>query len=287
MNPRFGMALGVMAYFLFALQDASNKWLVATVPVWQVLFFRSLFIVIACLGVGRRRVLEDLAATPLKKALALRGVVTLVAWICYYSAARFLPLAQLLTLYFSSPLMITALSWPLLGERVTKRLWVSVVIGFVGVLIASDPFGTSLSWATLLVLIAAVGWGYGVILMRQIARQERTIVQMLASNLVFTVLTGIASVFTWVPLQPTDFVLLGCVAVFGGGGQYLLFEAARVAPAAVMATVVYSSLLWAFVLGFLIWHDVPSTAVWAGAGLILAAGAVLVTAGRRSDQPEA
>lgn len=277
------MALGVLAYFLFSLHDASNKWLVATVPVWQVLFLRSLFIVLACLSIGRRRVLEDLAETPLKQALALRGVLTLVAWLCYYSAARFLPLAQLLTLYFSSPLIITALSWPLLGERVSKRRWVSVVIGFLGVVVASDPFGTSLSWATLLVLIAAVCWGYGVILMRQIARRERTIVQMLASNLVFTVLTGIASVFTWVPLQPTDFVLLGCVAVFGGCGQYLLFEAARVAPAAVMATVEYSALLWAFVLGFLIWHDVPSVAVWSGAGLILVAGAVLVMAERRRD----
>lgn len=121
MNSRVGMAFGVLACFLFSLHDASNKWLVATLPVWQILFFRSLIIVVSCLVIGRRRVVEHLVAWPLKRALALRGVLTLVAWLCYYSAARFLPLAQLLTLYFSSPLLITGLSAPLLGEKVTPR----------------------------------------------------------------------------------------------------------------------------------------------------------------------
>lgn len=283
MNSRVGMAFGVLAYFLFSLHDASNKWLVATLPVWQILFFRSLIIVVSCLVIGRRRVVEDLVASPLKRALALRGVLTLVAWLCYYSAARFLPLAQLLTLYFSSPLLITGLSVPLLGEKVTPRRWISVLIGFVGVVVASDPFGTELSWAMLLVLIAACCWGYGVILMRQIARRERTLVQMLASNLVFTVLTSVMCAFTWMPMKLSDLALLGAVGAFGGCGQFLLFEAARRAPAAVMATVEYSALLWAFLLGFLIWHDIPSVAVWVGAGLILAAGVFLVFGERHGE----
>ncbi len=282
MNPRIGMALGVAAYFLFALHDASNKWLVATIPVWQVLFFRSLVIVIASLAVGRARLVEEIVATPLKRALALRGLLTLVAWLSYYSAARFLPLAQLLSLYFAAPLLVTVLSQPLLGERVTALRWFSVGIGFCGVLVASDPFGVRLGWPTVLVLIAAACWGYGVILMRQIARRERSLVQMVVSNVVFTVATGAMCLFDLVPLRLPDMALIAVVAACGGLGQFLLFEAARRAPAAVMATVEYSALLWAFILGFVIWHDVPPLAIWAGAGLILTAGCVLVLGERRA-----
>lgn len=281
MTAHVGMALGVAAYFLFSLHDASNKWLVATLPVWQILFFRSSIIVMVSLAIGRRRLVEGLVASPMKKAMALRAALTLTAWLCYYSAARDLPLAQLLTLYFSSPLLITALSAPMLGERVTKLRWASVAIGFVGVLVASDPFGVRPSLATLLVLIAAALWGYGVILMRQIARRESSLLQMCFANMVFTVATGVMSAFTWTPLTWPDLGLLGAVALCGGTGQYLLFESARRAPAAVMATVEYSALLWAFILGFVIWHDIPSLAVWSGAGLIVMAGAVLVFSERR------
>lgn len=280
MNPQFGMALGVAAYFMFSLHDASNKWLVATVPVWQVLFCRSLLIVVAGLVIGRKRLVEEIAATPLKRALMLRGLLTLVAWLCYYSAARFLPLAQLLTLYFAAPLLVTVLSQPLLGERVTRVRWLSVGIGFTGVLVASDPFGVRLGWPTVLALIAAALWGYGVILMRQIARRERSLLQMVVGNLVFTAVTGVMCLFNWVPLQLPDLALVVAVALFGGLGQFLMFEAARRAPAAVMATVEYSALLWAFILGFVIWHDIPPPAIWAGAGLILLAGAVLLRSER-------
>jgi drug/metabolite transporter (DMT)-like permease len=280
MNPQFGMALGVAAYFMFSLHDASNKWLVATVPVWQVLFCRSLLIVVAGLVIGRKRLVEEIAATPLKRALMLRGLLTLVAWLCYYSAARFLPLAQLLTLYFAAPLLVTVLSQPLLGERVTRVRWLSVGIGFTGVLVASDPFGVRLGWPTVLALIAAALWGYGVILMRQIARRERSLLQMVVGNLVFTAVTGVMCLFHWVPLQLPDLALVVAVALFGGLGQFLMFEAARRAPAAVMATVEYSALLWAFILGFVIWHDIPPPAIWAGAGLILLAGAVLLRSER-------
>jgi drug/metabolite transporter (DMT)-like permease len=277
-----GMVLGVLGYFFFALHDASNKWLVATLPVWEVLFVRSVIILVASLAIGRRRVVEELMASRLKLPMALRGVLTLTAWQLYFTASRSMPLAQLLTLYFAAPLVITLLSAPILGEKVTRMRWICVVVGFLGVLVASDPFGVRLSWPTLLVLAAACLWGYGVILMRQIARKESTLLQMIASNLVFTVVTGTACLIEFVPPTIDQGLLLLGVGVFGGLGQVMMFEAARRAPAAVMATVEYSALLWAFTLGFLVWHDVPVLAVWAGAGLILFAGLLLVVNERRA-----
>ena len=271
-----GMVLGVLAYSLFALHDASNKCLVERLPVPEVLFFRSLAILAGVLIASRGRVLTGMLASTMKGPLALRGVLTLVAWVFYYTAAQQLSLAQLTTLYYSSPLLTTILAKPMLGERVTRLRWICVGIGFVGVLVASDPLGIPLSVSTALVLAAAVMWALGVILMRQIAHRESSMLQVFAQNLVFLVGTAVLS--AWHPSMPhgIEWLLLIEIGVFGGLGQYLLFEAARIAPAAVMATVEYVSLTWAFVLGYLVFGDIPRVAVFVGAGVIMLAGAILV-----------
>lgn len=267
---------------MFAVHDAGIKWLVADIPVWQVLFFRSATILVICLAIGRRALLERAAASSLKRPLALRGLINLAAWLCYYSAARALPLAQLLCLYFAAPLMITIMARQILREHVTRARWISVVIGFIGVLFASDPFGVRASFPTLLVLIAAALWGYGIILMRQIARMEPTLLQMLSINTVFFLCTGIACLTHWQPLSMPQVALLIGVGVIGGLAQFLVFEAARMIPASVMATLEYSALPWAFLLGYLIWLDIPDAAVFVGAAVIILAGAILLRAERQS-----
>ncbi len=280
-----GILLGILAYGLFSVHDATIKLLVEHLPVWQVLFFRSLTILVASLLIGRRHLLERAIETPMKWPLIFRGLITMAAWLCYYTASRSLPLAQLLTLYFAAPLIITMLAVPLLGEVVTPARWIAVSVGFVGVLLASDPLGVRPGLPALLVLIAAALWGYGVILMRQIARRESSLLQMLSSNAVFLVVSGIACLFSAERPDGWQFLLLLSVGVFGGLAQFCIFEAARVTPASVMATVEYTALLWAFLLGYAIWGDIPAVPVFAGAGLILLAGMLLVTAERRAARP--
>jgi drug/metabolite transporter (DMT)-like permease len=192
-----------------------------------------------------------------------------------------MPLAQLLTLYFSSPILTTLMAIPLLGERVTRSRWICVFIGFAGAVVASDPFGVRATPATALVLIAAGLWGYGVILMRQIARREPSLLQMFYQNLVYTAVTGALTATNWVAPTGHQAVLLLAVGVLGGIGQFCMFEGARLAPASVMATVEYSSLLWAFLLGYLIWGDIPTFAIFAGAGLILFSGMLMLTGEHR------
>ncbi len=277
-----GIGLGVLAYVLFSAHDATIKFLVASLPVWQILFVRSAMITLTCLVVGRTRLIGQAIRTPLKTALLARGVLTLVAWLCYYTAARSLPLAQLITLYFAAPLIVTVLAAPVLGEVVTRARWVAVGVGFVGVMIASDPLGVRLSWPTVLVLFAACLWGYGVLLMRQIARRESSLLQIFASNLVFVIATGAVSLADWHATAPSQLGLLLAVGVLGGLGQFALFEGARLAPASVMATVEYSGLLWAFILGYAIFGDIPRPAVFAGAGLIVCAGILLIRSERRA-----
>ncbi len=276
-----GIALAIIAYACFSIHDATVKWLVALLPVWQVLFVRSAIIAIGAAAIGRGRLLRRVAQTPLKRALALRAALTLAAWLCYYTAARRLELAELTTLYFSAPLIVTVLSAPLLGEHVTAPRWIAVGTGFAGVVVAADPAGFRISPAIGLVVLAAVLWGYGIILMRQIARRESSLLQMFFGNLFFALATGIMSLLSWrTPRWPELLLLLG-TGLFGGIGQFCLFEAARRAPASLLATFEYSALLWAFLLGFLIWGEIPPASVFAGATLILAAGLALVLGERR------
>lgn len=278
----FGIALGLLSYGLFCVHDAGVKWLVVTTPVWQILFCRSLTVLIGTLIIGRSSLLNQAVATPLKRRLVERALLMMTAWLCFYSASRTLPLGQLTTLYFVAPLLTTLLAARLLGEHVTRARWTAVSIGFVGVLFASDPFGVTASVPTLLVLAAAGMWAYGIILMRRIARQETSLLQMLFSNTVFTIISGFASIATWRSPVGIELPLLLAVGVFGGLAQFTVFEAARSVAASVLATVEYSALVWAFLLGFAIWGDIPDLPVAIGAALIAGAGVLLVVTERRT-----
>ena len=277
-----GIAFGLLSYGLFCLRDAGVKWLVATTPVWQIMFFHSLTVLVGTIALGGRPLLRRAIATPSKWPLSERALLMLASWLCYFTAARSLPLGQLTTLYFIAPLLTVAMAGRLLGERTTPARWAAVGIGFAGVMFASDPFGVTASLPTLLVVSAAAMWAYGVILMRRIARQETSLLQMLFGNTVFAVASGIASVATWHAPVGIELPLLLAVGLFGGLAQFAVYEAARSVPASVLATMEYSALLWAFLLGFAIWGEVPVATVLVGAASIVGAGALLVATERRA-----
>jgi drug/metabolite transporter (DMT)-like permease len=276
-----GIGFGVLAYSLFSTHDAANKYLAATLPVWQVLFFRSVTIVVGALVLGRGKLVARVVATPLKWQLLGRGGLTLTAWLLYYTASRDMPLAQLMTLYFSSPIMVAVLAIPVLGEKVSWARWGALAVGFGGVLLASDPLGVHASLATAMVLAAAVLWAVAILLMRVIARREASLVQIFYQNALFLVVTGAVTLFLWVPPSPFQFVLLMLIGVLGGAGQFFMFEGIRLAPASVMSTVEYTGLLWAFLLGYVFWGDIPSGPTWIGAGAIFASGVFLLVMERK------
>lgn len=270
------MGLALAAYSLLAVQDATVKWLVSTVPVWQILFVRSAILVAGCLIFGGRPLLRHVSATPTLPLLGLRGAVTLAAWFCYFTAARTLPLGQLTTLWFTAPVIVTLLAVPLLGETVSRARWTAVILGFAGTALAANPADIALSSPAALVVVAATLWGVGVILTRRIARQERSIVQMLANNFFFLVVTGVGAILNWHLPTVTELLLLLQVAGLGGIGQFCLFESARHAPASLAAPLEYVALIWAFLFGALVWGDIPRPTVFVGASLIVAAGLVIV-----------
>lgn len=134
-----GIGLCTLGYAFLALQDAAIKWLVADYSVVSILFWRGLVVVVACLLVGRLQLVQRAWRSPSRRLLVVRGLLSIVAWLLYYTAARDLTLAEMTTLYFSAPIMVTVLAALMLKERANAWQWVSLIIGFVGVVIACRP----------------------------------------------------------------------------------------------------------------------------------------------------
>ncbi len=271
-----GILFAVGAYFMFSWQDAAVKWLATSYAIPQLLFMRSITIMLLCLAIGRGPLLRQVIASRTKMPLLLRGAIILAAWLCYYSASRKLQLAEMVTIYFAAPLMITVLSVFLLHEHVRWQRWAGTSLGFVGVVVACDPGGVGFTWPVMLVLMAALLWAYSNILVRQISRTETTIMQMLFSNGAFVVACSLALPWVWTSPSWTAVLLMTGVGLAGAAGQYLLFEGFRLAAASLVAPFEYTSLIWAFALSYLVWGDIPRSGVFLGAGLIAASGLLVV-----------
>ena len=270
------MLLTSLAYFFFAGQDAAIKLLVAGISVWQVLFFRSLVVLSGCLAIGGPRLFGDAIRSPAILPMLLRSFVILGAWLCYYSAARHLQLAELTTIYFAAPVIVTILSIFFLGETVPAHRWAAVLLGFVGVFVACDPTRLGLSLPVLLVLMAALLWAISIVLIRKIALTERTLVQLVLNNAFFLVIAGVPMTIVWQTPDATQLGLLIGVGVLGGIAQFALFDGMKRAPASVVAAFEYTSLIWSFLFGYLIWADIPRREVFLGATLIVGAGLIII-----------
>lgn len=277
-----GIALSSLAYLFFATHDAMIKLLVESATVWQILFCRSVVILIGCFVLGGRSLARETMRSPALRPMMLRSLFLLAAWLCYFNAAKHLPLADLTTLYFAAPIAAILLAIPILGEKVPLTSWIAVITGFIGVVIASNPTGLSTGWPVYLALVAAVCWAIATTLLRTTSQNASSMVQMAMTNVFFLALTAPMALASWTMPGGASQILLLAVGVIGGLGQLSYFEALRRAPISVIAPLEYTALIWAFALGYAIWKDVPGPNVWAGAVLIAAAGLiVLVAQGRR------
>jgi len=276
-----GILLSSLAYLFFAMHDAMIKLLVESTTVWQILFCRSVAILLGCSVLGGRSLARETITSPAVRPMMLRSLFLLAAWLCYFNAAKHLPLADLTTLYFAAPIAAILLAIPILGERVPLSSWIAVITGFVGVVIASNPTGLATGWPVYLALVAAVCWAIATTLLRTTSQSASSMVQMTMTNVFFLALTTPMAFMTWsMPSGPAQILLLA-VGFIGGLGQMSYFEALRRAPISVIAPLEYTALIWAFALGYAIWGDVPGPSVWAGAVLIAGAGLIILFAERR------
>jgi drug/metabolite transporter (DMT)-like permease len=276
------MALGIGAYSLFALHDAMIKGVITLLPAPQILFVRAIVILVLCLAIGRTSIVIELWHSRNRLLILGRGLMTLAAWVMYYSAGRELQLAEMTTLYYFAPVLTTVLAVIFLKEQLTLARIGGASIGFFGIVVAANPSGFAIGWPVVLVLCAALCWAIAMILMRTISKSERTLVQVFAQNLIHALAMGAIALPFWQGMGPREIALCVSAGLVGGLGQYTLVESARMVPASVLGTVEYGALLWSFIFGYLFWAEIPASTVYLGAFLVVAAGLTLALSERRS-----
>jgi S-adenosylmethionine uptake transporter len=267
-----GVALAAAAWAAFSLQDAIVKWLVVTVPVPEILFARSLAIVIVASLALRRTQIAILFERRSLVSIGMRAAFILAAWLTYYAAARELTLPALVTLYFAAPLFVVALASVTLGEAPGPAVWGATIVGFIGVVVAADPNAAPSVRPALLVLFAALCWAATTILTRSLSLSISTAALMVGTNFVFVVACGLAAPFVFIWPNFSEFGLLVLLSLFGGVGQYFMFQGLRLAPASAVAPFEYSSLAWATLWGWAVFGDLPSRHVLIGGAIILGSG---------------
>ena len=202
-----------------------------------------------------------------------RGVLGLTNLVLGFSALAFLPLAEATTLSFVAPLFAVMLSALVLGEKVGRYRWSAVAIGLLGVAIVMQPSGNSLPLVGLVLgLSAALGVASVTIAIRELGRTESTPTMVLWFSGFSTLLTGALMPFFAEAHDLAEWSILAALGLAGGLGQLFMTSSLRYAPVAVVVPFDYVQLLWAVLLGWLIWNSHPQATSWAGAIIIVGSG---------------
>jgi drug/metabolite transporter (DMT)-like permease len=270
------VAFGLAGFFVFPIHDAIAKLLVKDLSVWQIMFVRSCIILLLVAAFNGAAPFPRAFRSPVRLLLGARALIIVAAWALYYSAARYLALSEMVTIYFGSPILVACMAGPILRERVTPGRWLAVSLGFVGVLIACRP-GIGPSGPIFLALGAAALWSVSTILIRLTKLAEPTSVNMVMTNLGFFLLAGMMLPWVWKTPSLIDGLLLIALSLAGALSQFLVFEALRRASASTIAPLEFTSLAWAFVIQYLVWGSPPDAFVLLGALLIGASGLIIIS----------
>ncbi len=279
-----GLAYAAVGMLLMAIMDTIVKWLSSGYPVSEILVFRNLFGLLPLLVVmaftGGPRSLRS----PQPLLMCLRALFALGAGFMFFAALRSIPLADAFALAFTSPLFITALSVPLLGEKVGIHRWSAVIVGFLGTMIILRPTGQSFDPAALLVIGAALCYAMVMLLTRKLAPRNSTLSMMIWTALISLAISGAIAPFEWVAPPTPDFLLLAVMGLIGSAGMFMIGQGYRYAPAAVIAPLDYSVLLWGVVFGWILWQELPDQYVWLGAAVVAVSGIYIVQRETRRSQ---
>ncbi|WP_207476595.1 DMT family transporter [Arenibaculum pallidiluteum] len=270
-DNRRGIVMMLLGMTLFAWNDALGKWLVVGYPVAMILAVRSLFALAVLTPPLRRTGLRWDAVRRRPGTHLFRAFCNTAEIGCFYWAVRDLPLAEVMTIYMAAPLLVTALSVPLLGERVGWRRWLAVGVGFGGVVMVLQPSGALAPMPSLVAVLGTVCFSLGMLATRSL-RDTGPAVLAWQQTVVSLLCGGVLLPWIWVPPGPVDFLLMGLLGIVALGAHLALNRSLQLAPAAIVVPFQYISIVWAVVLGVTIWNDVPSAQAGAGALLIVASG---------------
>jgi drug/metabolite transporter (DMT)-like permease len=267
-----GIACALAAWLLFACMDAGSKLLAEQYSIIQILWVRFMSLVVIAAWLARRQGGRDALRTRHFWLQSLRSVLLVIEIGLFIRTITVLPLADAHAILAVTPLIVTALSVPLLGEQVGIRRWSAIAVAFVGVLIILRPGLGVVHPIALLALLCSLMFGLYQILTRIVGRVDPPL-----TTLFYTALVGVGGLtlivpFYWTTPDLVGWALFALVAALGAGGHFLLIKALQLAPASILQPFSYTILIWATLVGFLVFGNLPDLLTVVGALIVTSSG---------------
>lgn len=271
-----GALIALLAYGIFATHDVFVKTLGGVYSPIQIVFFSVLF----SFPLATVMLMRDAKPGTLLPRhpwwMALRTSASVLTGVSVFYAFTVLPLAQTYAILFASPLLITILAIPVLGEKVRLRRWLAVLVGLCGVLVVLRPGSTDLTLGHAAALTGAVGGSVTSIVVRRIGSDERPVVMMLYPMMANFIFMGAALGFVYKPMPIEHLGLLALTSVFAWTAGRFIIAAYSSGEAAIIAPMQYSQILWATLYGALFFNESLDNATMLGAAIIIASGLYIV-----------
>ena len=280
-----GITLMLGGLLLLTINDATAKWLTDSYPVPQIISLRGITILLPLVVILYFR--GGFAAfKPYRiRNQALRALCFVGSTFFIITALSMMPLADAVAFTFTSPLIIAALAPFLLSEHVGWRRWSAIIVGFAGVVVIARPTPDAFQWPALVALGAAFWSALRDMVTRRISAEESSDLILFYSTVaVMTVGALAAFVYPWRMPDAEDWALFALLGVLNGGAHYMMIEAHRWAEASVIAPFRYTALVWAFILGYFLWDDVPDVWLLSGSALVVASGLYILHRETRAKQ---
>ena len=272
-NATLGITLVISAMFIFATQDALTKYLAASYSVPQILWIRFVFYALFALAFSaRKKPLRDSLKSAVPVLQICRSLLIVAEIGLFIVAIRHMSLAEMHSLLATFQLMVTAIAAVFLREPVGIRRWAAVFVGFLGVLIILRPGVAALQPAALMALLTALMFaGYNV-MTRLVARYDDSETSTVYMALIGALVLSVIGPFYWTPPTPTDWLLLLCLSCTAAAGHLCLIKALEAAPASTLQPFNYVLLVFATIIGYLVFDSLPDFWTVIGASIVVASG---------------
>ena len=265
---QLGFLYMFMSICAFSLMDLIVKWS-ADYPIGQVLFFRGFFGIVFYFFIIPRKRLHDFYQTKRPGLHTLRCVSGLIALVAIFIALRELPLATVVSISFAAPIFTTILSIFLLNEKVGIFRWLAVLIGFIGILVITEPGISELNIYYVFPIIFCLGLSYVAITIRQLSSTEPVWLISFYFSLSITILSFFTIPQGWIMPSLNHFLLLSLIGVFGGVANLWLSQSYKYSEVSLVTPLKYLALVFAIIFGYYIWEEIPTIKTLAGAFLVI------------------
>lgn len=271
-----GALLALIAFGLFSTHDVLIKTLGATYSPIQIVFFS----VLLSFPLATIMLMRDEKRGTLLPVhpwwMAVRTIGAVVTGVSAFYAFSVLPLTQTYAILFATPLLITVLAIPVLGEVVRFQRWMAVVVGLIGVMVVLRPGSTDLTLGHAAAVLAAVGGAFASIVVRKIGADERTVVMLLYPMVGNFLVMGAALAFVYKPMPIEDLGMLAVISIMAWIAGRFIISAYQTGEAAIVAPMQYSQIIWATAYGFLFFGESTDIFTGVGTGIIIASGLFIV-----------